>query len=160
MLTNRFTGRILSNLFGPMVQSARREIHYMLGQDLRIQSAQKPGPALSDLTVEANQKHVATFHQPVSGPLEKSTFEAMATDVHLNRPGKKLPTQNSVAIYNENSLPTSTTPQGGKKVLDTSPATVVHTQYDPHSKSVTGSTFEPGRPHFKFNPSKNDHWEK
>lgn len=125
--------------------------HFKLGNDLRVQSSQghnsTPAANTSNLRNIANAKHVATYEQPVQGPLTLDTYKQMARSVHQTRPGQTA-TKNTVGIFHESALKPAQSAGGGNKALDTRQATVMlsnsrtgATNYQPSSKM----TFAPGR---------------
>lgn len=91
----------------PKPESQMGGHHFTLGDDLRVKSTQSnnftPVANNSGLRGLANSKHLATYTQPVQGPLTKETFEQMAHTVHASRPG--MPSNlNTVGIFHENAL--------------------------------------------------------
>jgi len=81
--------------------------HFTLGDDLRVKSTQSnnftPVANNSGLRGLANTKHLATFTQPVQGPLTLETYQQMARTVHATRPG--MPSNlNTVGIFHETAL--------------------------------------------------------
>lgn len=103
--------------------------HFTLGTDLRVQSTQSdnftPVATNSGLRGLANTKHLATFTQPVHGPLELSTYMDMARRVHATRPG--MPSnKNTVGIFHESALPTATSTSHGMS-MPTQQAAVITT---------------------------------
>jgi hypothetical protein len=102
--------------------------HFTLGTDLRVQSSQghnnTPAANNSNLRNIANAKHVATYSQPVQGPLNLSTFQQMARDVHATRPGMST-NKNTVGIFHQSALQPAQNTGGGNRALDTRQATVM-----------------------------------
>jgi len=101
--------------------------HFTLDNKLRVQSSTShsgtPVATNSGLRNLANTKHLATYQQPVQGPVEFSTFQDMARTVHNNRPG--MPSNlNTVGIFHQSQLPKATSTSTGMS-MDTSHGTVV-----------------------------------
>lgn len=131
--------------------------HYMLDNSLRVQTVSSSKP--TGLSEDASRKHIATYSQPVQGPLEFSTYQAMAQDVHDNRAlsGQKTPPQNTVGIFHENALP-SPTVSGKRRELDVSSGVVMQ------STKKTSPTFSPPTMQsgttMSFAKNNNDHLEE
>ena len=79
---------------------------FVLDDDLRLQPASTTSyrGGSAGLNEDASRKHTATYTQPVFGPVELSTLQAMAMAVHQARPGKPQPL-NSVVIFHASALP-------------------------------------------------------
>lgn len=126
----------------PKPESQMGGFHFTLGEDLRVKSSQSgnftPVSTNSGLRGLANSKHVATYEQPVQGPLTKETYEQMARTVHAKRPGKPS-NLNTVGIFHEKSL-TRAKNTGSGMTLSTMGGTVMT------SNKKTGSvTYQPSK---------------
>lgn len=90
--------------------------NYLLDTSLRVKTAEAHGSPKTGLSEDASRKHIATFSRPeidglpVQGPLELSTYQHMAQDVHANRAlsGQKTPDVNTVALFQREALPSPT----------------------------------------------------
>jgi hypothetical protein len=123
--------------------------HFTLGNDLRIKNSQTnnftPVANNSGLRNLANSKHLATYSQPVQGPLTLETYQQMAKQVHATRPG--MPSDlNTVGIFHEKSLQRAQNTGTGMK-LSAMGGTVMTSQkssgsvkYEP-AKEMTFGTF-------------------
>jgi len=133
--------------------------HFELGDDLRVKTIQSHGTQSTGLSEDASRKHIATYSQPVQGPVELSTFQAMAQNVHDSRAlaGQKKPPVNTVAIFNESALPppSVTGKRGQFHELDVTSGTVFNS-----SKSGPPPVFESGAKNLTFAKNNNDHLEK
>ena len=124
----------------PRKESSMGGFHFTLDDNLRVKSSTShsgtPVATNSGLRNLANTKHLATYQQPVQGPVEFSTFQDMAKIVHNNRPG--MPSNlNTVGIFHQSSLPRAT-PTGTGMSMDVTKGTVLTT--DKRRSSVSHSS--------------------
>ena len=141
------TGRaVFFNLNGDLIMSSPKPEsqmgghHFTLGNDLRIKSTQSdnftPVATNSGLRGLANTKHLATFTQPVQGPLTLETYQQMARMVHATRPGMQS-NLNTVGIFHETALTRATNTTSGMSM----PAE--HGVVMTTNKKSGGATYQP-----------------